>query len=105
MLRFDHSDNEFICYSNDIIVGWLDYEHMNNNIHINTIYVYPTHRNKKIATKLLNLCLATFKQNTFSLKVAPFRDAPMHTGALKNFYYKFNFVEDTYNKNYLKLNK
>ena len=65
MLKFVHLENEFVCYDKNIIIAWLDYTESDNNININSIYVSPKHRNKKIATKLLNLCLNFFKEKSF----------------------------------------
>ena len=109
MFKFNHiiSDinTEFVCAINNNIIGWLDYSQLDNNIHINAIFVDNKYRNKKIATKLLDMCLTTFKNYNISLQVFPFRDKPMCINKLKNFYFKYKFVEDTYNKNLLKLTR
>ena len=101
LYRFDaHLNGKNIAYLTTSI------NKKQNYVWFKGLYVSPKYRKKGIATKLMRLSLKKYKNKEIRLRSRPYKDKPLNTKQIINFYKKFRFrIYDKQNRMIKKLTK
>jgi ribosomal protein S18 acetylase RimI-like enzyme len=93
--RIDDYTYFIYCKNNGIIIGFVGLYYINNYLSINQLCVHPNHRNRGVASSILNFIKKIYKNAHLILYIDKNKSS---TNYLHNFYLKYGFNDIIYNK-------
>lgn len=88
--RIDDYTYFVYCKNNGIIIGFVGLYYINNYLSINQLCVHPNHRNKGVATSILNFIKRIYKKSHLILYIDKNKSS---TNYLHDFYLKYGFKD------------
>ena len=88
--RIDDYTYFIYCKNNGIIIGFVGLYYINNYLSINQLCVHPNHRNKGVATSILNFIKRIYKKSHLILYIDKNKSS---TNYLHDFYLKYGFKD------------
>ena len=88
--RIDDYTYFVYCKNNGIIIGFVGLYYINNYLSINQLCVHPNHRNKGVATSILNFIKRVYKKSHLILYIDKNKSS---TNYLHDFYLKNGFKD------------
>jgi N-acetylglutamate synthase-like GNAT family acetyltransferase len=93
--RIDDYTYFIYCKNNGIIIGFVGLYYINNYLSINQLCVHPNHRNRGVASSILNFIKKIYKSSRLILYVDKNKSS---TNYLHDFYLKHGFNDIIDNK-------